>query len=92
MQTLTTKYLPETDTRNPRIKVKTSSGIYKYVDYNLRKSIRENHAEAAQWMMEQLNWEGDMIGTSLETGYVFIFDGFDNVTISNKVANNSQNL
>tara|TARA_R100000664_G_C2734035_1_gene123934 strand:+ start:992 stop:1243 length:252 start_codon:yes stop_codon:yes gene_type:complete len=83
MQTLTTKYLPATCNKNPRIIVKTSSGIYKFVDYNLRKSTKKNHAEAAQWMMKQLNWEGNMIGTSLETGYLFIFEGFDNIKISN---------
>jgi hypothetical protein len=83
MQTLTTKFIAATDHSPQRIKVTTTSNLYKYFHWNSGIDTMENHKTAALKMMKHLEWEGNMIGTSLETGYLFIFEGFDNIKISN---------
>lgn len=83
MQSITTKYLPATDTKGSRIKATASGGGGSVtVGYRSELSNDENRIEAVRKLCNKLGWRGklayDTVGVG--QGVVFIF-----VTDSNTV-------
>ena len=74
MQTISTKYLPATNTKGSRIKATSTSGISITAPYMYECSEADNHWAACSWLMEKLDWHGNkMIQGSTKDGYVFVF-------------------
>ena len=74
MQTITVKYLAETETLNARYKA-THSGAFRSItiptDYSLSNSD-ENYVVAAKALADALGWEGEYIGGHTKEGMVFV--------------------
>ena len=72
MQAIRTKYLGPTNTRPSRIKAIAEAG---YVTVSLDHSLNsdENHAVAAIKLMEKFGWEGELVGGSIGSDYVWVF-------------------
>tara|TARA_R110001606_G_scaffold123822_1_gene256988 strand:- start:1067 stop:1339 length:273 start_codon:yes stop_codon:yes gene_type:complete len=75
MQTIITKYLPATDTRDSLIKATTSSG-HKGSTYTVgwdhSLNVEGNHTHAAQLLLNKLGWQGKWRMGGLTSGYVFV--------------------
>lgn len=73
-QTITTKYLPLTTHKPPRIKA-THSG--KALSVTISKdSVPDGidpQVEAARLLKEKLGWKGEMVGGAIDGGMVFVF-------------------
>lgn len=74
LQTITTKFIPATNTKGSRIAVTTGAGKRKYYPWDYSLGIEANHIEACRNMVEFMGWDfgQNMIGGSTETGYVFV--------------------
>lgn len=74
MQTITTKYLPATNTRGSRIKATASGGESFTFPYQSELGIVDNHIDVVKRLCEHLKWNGtlayDIQGGG---GYVFVF-------------------
>ncbi len=72
-QAITTKYLPRTETKPPRIKAQCQGGSTT-VDYNDDLEPADNHAIAAMQLAVKLEWSGDFVGggTPGSDGYAFV--------------------
>ncbi len=68
MQSLTTKFIPCTNTKGSRIQVKASRGT-KYYSYNHALNAEQNHYQAAIQCAKDWDWvkDGDQI----------VFGGYD---------------
>jgi hypothetical protein len=73
MQTITTKYIGQTEKRCSRIKV-THSGNYASIimSYDHALNAEENYIVAAKLLAERLNWDGQFIGGHTKDGMVFV--------------------
>ena len=75
MKSITTKYLPATNTRGARIKA-SSDGLSATVSYPFELSDQHAHFEAVKELVRKhsLNWNlEDMRFGATDTGYVFCF-------------------
>lgn len=74
MQTITVKYLGETETLGVRYKA-THSGAFRSItiptDYSLSNSD-DNYLVAAKLLADALGWEGEYIGGHTKEGMVFV--------------------
>lgn len=70
-QTISTKYLPATNTRGSRIKAMTTSGISKTVGYKYELNTDQNHIEAAKALFNELDWKGEIAVGATPKGYTF---------------------
>jgi len=74
MQTITVKYLGETETLGARYKA-THSGAFRSItiptDFSLDNSD-DNYLVAAKLLADALGWEGDYIGGHIKDGMVFV--------------------
>ena len=73
MQTITTKYIGQTEKRCSRIKA-THSGNYASIimSYDHALNAEENYIVAAKLLAERLNWDGQFIGGHTKDGMVFV--------------------
>ena len=76
MQTIMTKYLGATATKDARVKAMTSSGhrgsTYT-VEWDHSLDVEGNHAYVAQQLLDRLGWPGMWrMGSSVYGGYVFV--------------------
>jgi len=72
MQTITTKYLPATNTLGNRVKASCQAKTIT-VECDSDREMKENHAIAATMLKEALGWNRPMVGGSTKTGMVFVF-------------------
>ena len=75
MQTIMTKYLGPTATKDPRVKAMTSRGhrgsTYT-VEWDDSLDIEGNHAYVAQKLLDRLGWRGEWRMGGTDRGYVFV--------------------
>ena len=75
MQTIMTKYLGATATKDARVKAMTSSGhrgsTYT-VEWDHSLDVEGTHAYAAQKLLDRLGWLGAWRMGSTDRGYVFV--------------------
>lgn len=74
-QSITTKFLPATDTRGSRIKASASGGKSKTVGYDHALDSPANHEAAARELIKLLKWEDGQWfvgGSSGGAGFVFV--------------------
>ena len=81
MQTITTKYIPATNTNGSRIKATASSGISVIMPYRYDMDTKQVHMEAARLLMKKLDWYGTMICGDTKTGIVCVFDEDDTIDL-----------
>ena len=72
MQTITTKFLPATNTKGKRIKASTTSGISITWDWDYSWGVEENHRAAAESLKIQLGWNSTFVGGDTNNGMVFV--------------------
>ncbi len=72
MQTITTKFIPCTNTKGDRVKAKTTAGKSVTLGWNYALDVEGNHKAAAQALKNKMQWDYDMVGGSTNTGYVFV--------------------
>lgn len=70
-QSITTKYLPPTNSRGSRIKATCEAGSIT-VPYPYELSVQQGHSAACAALLAKLGWEGRYVGGSTATGYVFV--------------------
>jgi hypothetical protein len=74
MQTITTKFLPATDSKDSRVKAVNSFGTSSVtLAWDDSLNVEENHILAAQALAQKLGWAGKFVGGGTKTGYVFTF-------------------
>jgi hypothetical protein len=73
MQTITTKYLPATNTRGARIKATSASGISVTMPLDYSLTISEAHRNAMISLCEKLKWTGTLAEGNTKNGYVYVF-------------------
>ena len=79
-QIVRTKFLGPTDHRPARVKATTISGKSVTLSWDHALNMDENHARAAQSLIEQMNeigggWSGNWTGGNDGNGYVFVNNG-----------------
>ena len=75
MRTISTRFLPTTNTKPTRIKATVSEGKQSVtVSYDHGMNAEQNHKAVATALMHKLGWEGRMLGGHTGTGMVFVFD------------------
>lgn len=79
MQTITTKYIPATDTKGSRIKATASGGVSVIMPYRYDMSTKETHIAAVGLLMEKLDWHGKMVCGDTKTGVVCVFSDDDSI-------------
>ena len=72
-QAITTKYLPATNMRGSRIKASAAAGSVT-LHYDSGLNSEENHATAAQALINKMDWRGEwhMGGLPDDRGYCFV--------------------
>lgn len=73
MQTITTKYIPATNTKPTRISA-TASGNNSRIVISSDGMSEASHILAVKTLCEQNEWDGELIGGHTKTGMVFVFD------------------
>lgn len=84
MQTITTKYLPATNSRGARVKAGHTAGAHTVtLSYDYTLNSEANHRMAAAALAVKLDWHGEWIGGCLNaSGNVYVLvsgatiDGF----------------
>ncbi len=72
MQTISTKYLPCTNTLGSRVKAATEYDS-KTISWDYAKNADENHMAVVKALKDRLGWEQEMVGGHTKTGMVFVF-------------------
>jgi hypothetical protein len=68
-----TKFIPASNTKPARVKASANDrSITISYDHALSLSNAENHAVAAQALMQKFGWTGSLVCGALEHGYVFV--------------------
>ncbi len=72
-QAITTKYIPQTNTREARIRARAAAGSI-ILHWDGALSIEENHRQAAIEYARRKDWPGTwfMGGSPDDSGYVFV--------------------
>ncbi len=81
MQSITTKYLPATDTKGSRIKATASGGGGSVtIPYRSQHSTEHNHCLAVRTLCQELDWHGTLAYDHGQkgSGMVFVFVRDDN--------------
>lgn len=74
MQTITTKYLPATNTKGSRIKATTARGKSIIIPYDYEVSTDIAHQKAVIAICDKLDWHGKLVeGESSNKGNVYVF-------------------
>lgn len=73
MKHITTKFLRATATKTARIKATASTGLSATVTYDYGLGTLTNHVQAVTALMDKLHWEGKMIVSGTDTGYIAVF-------------------
>lgn len=74
MQSITTKYLPATDTKGSRIKATASGGGGSVtVGYRDELNTDQNHVEAAKALCSKMGWHGKLAYGSAPCGWGIVF-------------------
>lgn len=68
MQTITTKYLGATNTKQARVRATSTSGISIIVKWNWELDTEDNHNEAAIALCNKLGWSGTFYCGAAEKG------------------------
>lgn len=77
MQTITTKYIPATNTKGARIKATSTSGLSATVSYDDALPEGEfQHIAAVKSLCKKSNWQGKLVAGETKTGFVFVFVNF----------------
>lgn len=72
MQTISTKFLPATNSRRERVKATTSSGISLIVGWDYALEPKENHLLAVIALKNKLGWRGEMVAGDTNNGVVAV--------------------
>lgn len=77
MQSITTKFLPATNTKGARIKATATNGKSITIPYGHCQRSEQEHRDAAKALRDKLEWKGVMIGGAIKGGYCFVFASAD---------------
>lgn len=75
MKAIVTKFFGPGNVRGARIKAHDSDGNSVMVGYDYALNADANHRAAATALCAKLNWHGELVQGSLDTGYVFVWTG-----------------
>lgn len=71
-QSITTNYMPYTNTKPSRIKAQASGGEALTIPYDHELGADANHAKAAQALATKLDWKGVWVAGGLTRGNSFV--------------------
>jgi hypothetical protein len=84
MQSITTKYLPATDTKPERIKATTTIGVSTTVPFSYGAEDLEAHFRAVLKLNLELEWEGELVAGAIKGGYCFVFKNSNTFKLATK--------
>ena len=70
-QSITTKYLPPTNSRGSRIKATCEAGSVT-IPFPYEHDVARAHQAACEALLAKLGWFGRYVGGSVPRGYVFV--------------------
>lgn len=73
-QAISTRYYGPTNTKGARIKASCDAGTL-WCDWLHEMSPFNNHAAAAEDLVQKLGWRGNWVAGSTRDGYVFVYAG-----------------
>ena len=73
MQSITTKYIPATDTKPERIKATTTTGVSTTVPFSYGEDAIDAHFRAVLKLNTELEWEGELVAGAVKGGFCFVF-------------------
>lgn len=86
MKTIQTKYIGSSNVRGARIKAFDCDGNSVTIPYPHELSGEDVHRKAAEALRDKMQWDGELIGGSIKSGYVFVFvNGGESAIMSGKL-------
>ena len=84
MQTITTKYIPSTETKPERIKATNTAGISATVPFSYGVEELQAHFKAVLKLNKALKWNGDLVAGAVKGGYCFVFKDSNTFKLTTK--------